>query len=85
MITHDDAHSFGVKTIIFCNGLNLSLSSLPKELQTELEASSIPREATVLFEYGRKMATYWDGPKLLEQVLDKVPPLAKSLYPAGSY
>jgi len=58
----------------------LNLSPLPKERQTELEASGIPREAAVLFEYGKEDG-YWDGPKLLEQVLNKALPVAESLYP----
>jgi hypothetical protein len=58
----------------------LNLSSLSKERQTELEASGLPREAAVLFEYGKEDG-YWDGSKLLEQVLNQALPIAESLYP----
>jgi len=62
----------------------LNLSSLPRELQNELEASGIPSEAAVLFEYGKEDG-YWDGSKLLDQVLKKALPIAESLYPGYQF
>ncbi len=58
----------------------LNLLSLPKARQDELVAAGIPREAAVLFEYGKDEG-YWDGSKVLDQAINKALPIAEALYP----
>ena len=62
----------------------LNLYSLPKTRQDELEASGIPLEAAVLFEYGKDEG-YWDGKMIVQQATDKALPIAETLYPGYSF
>ena len=42
-------------------------------------------EAVEIFEYGKNNEGYWDGPKLLKQVINKAIPIAEALYPGYSF
>ena len=42
-------------------------------------------EAVEIFEYGKNNDRYWDGPKLLKQVVEKAVPIAKAFYPGYSF
>ena len=42
-------------------------------------------EAVEIFEYGKNNNGYWDGPKLLKQIVEKAVPITKALYPGYSF
>jgi hypothetical protein len=54
----------------------LNLLSLPKEQQDRLNASGVPLEAVVLFEYGKEKG-YWDGQSLMDRLSKRRFPLLK--------
>jgi hypothetical protein len=58
----------------------LNLLSLPKARQEELVTSGIPLEAAILFEYSKEDG-YWDGERLLYQIVNRALPIAQALYP----
>lgn len=47
--------------------------------------SLIDTEAVEIFEYRKNNDEYWDGPKLLKQVIEKAVPIAEALYPGYSF
>ena len=59
----------------------LNLLSLPPQQQKQLANLEIPVEAATYFEYGKIEEGYWTGEHLLDQIVKKVLPIAKSLYP----
>ena len=59
----------------------LNLLSLPHQQQEELVNSGVPLEAATYFEYGKMEEGYWTGDHLLDQIINKPLPIARSLYP----
>ena len=59
----------------------LGFSHLPNGNLTSL----IETEAVKIFEYGKNNDGYWDGLKLLKQVVEKTLPIAEALYPGYSF
>jgi hypothetical protein len=66
----------------------LNLSSLTAEQKTRImepTASGLTvDEAVEILEYGKNREGYWDGAKLLEQVVNKALPIAEALFPGYS-
>lgn len=62
----------------------LNLLSIPIAQQERLIASGIPLEAAILFEYGKEDG-YWDGQRLLDQIVNRALPIAEALYPGYDF
>lgn len=64
----------------------LRISHLSNEGQNLFQTATglAEREAVEIFEYGKNNDGYWDGPKLLKQVIEKAIPIADALYPGYS-
>jgi len=58
----------------------LNLFSIPEAQRKELVNSDIPLEAAIFFEYGKEDG-YWDGERLLHQIVTMALPIAEALYP----
>lgn len=62
------------------------ISNLSKEDQNWLLLTTglAETKAVEIFEYGKNNDGYWDGPKLLKQVVKKAIPIVDDLYPGYS-
>lgn len=65
----------------------LNLSSLSSEKRQEvLEKTDLTHtEAVEIFEYEKNNDGYWNETKLHQQVINKILPIAKALYPGYSF
>ena len=59
----------------------LNLLSLSHQQQEELVNSGVILETATYFEYGKMKEGYWTREYLLNQIINKAPPIAGSLYP----
>src|SRR6267378_820791 len=64
--------------------LNLSSLTAEQKAQTMGSTGLTADEAVEVLEYGKNREGYWDGAKLLKQVVNKALPIAEALFPGYS-
>lgn len=75
--------------IVVCEFLRsfsrLNLLALPENARVRHQEAGVPLEAVKTIEYGKSHDGYWNGWKLLQQIVEKALPIAEALYPGYAF